>query len=70
MVITPNIDVVKRGVLIGFVAKLGSRLGGVLARRNLSRSLALPTTTTTVVSTPHMVFTNPIMITHVKRIAD
>jgi len=36
MVVAPNINVVTRVVLIGFVAKLGSGLGGVLARRNLS----------------------------------
>jgi hypothetical protein len=52
MVIAPNIDVVKRGVLIRSVAKLGSELGGVSVRKNLSRSLALPITTTRVVGTP------------------
>jgi hypothetical protein len=35
-VVVPNMDVVKRGILIGFVGKLGCGLGGVLARRNLS----------------------------------
>jgi len=29
MFVAPNIDVVKRGVLIGYVTKLGSGLGGV-----------------------------------------
>jgi hypothetical protein len=37
-------DVVKKRVLIGYVAKLHSRLGGVSIGRNLSQSLALPTT--------------------------
>jgi hypothetical protein len=61
----PNIDVVKRGVIIGFAAKLGSRLGGVLVLKNLSQSSALPTSTTRVVGTPQMVFTNSITTIHV-----
>jgi len=40
MVVVPNINVVRRGVLIGFVAKLDSRSNGILAIilaiRNLS----------------------------------
>jgi len=36
MVVEPNIDVVRRGVPIGFVIKLGSGSGGVLSRRNLN----------------------------------
>jgi hypothetical protein len=31
MVVTPNINVVKRGKTIGFVTKLGSELGGISA---------------------------------------
>jgi hypothetical protein len=31
MIVEPHIDVVRRGVLIGFIAKLGSGLGGILA---------------------------------------
>jgi hypothetical protein len=54
-------------VLIGSTSKLGNGLGGVLARRNLNRSLALPTTTTWIVGTPHMVFTNSIMTIHVNK---
>jgi hypothetical protein len=46
MVIAPNIDVVRRRVLIGFKAKLGSGSSGVLAIRNFSQSLALLTFTT------------------------
>jgi hypothetical protein len=45
-IVTPNIDVVKRGVLIGSVAKLGIGLGGVSVIRNLSQSSALPIATT------------------------
>ncbi len=36
MVVEPNIDVIRKGVLIGFVTKLGSGLGRVLVGRNLS----------------------------------
>jgi hypothetical protein len=42
-------DVVKRGILIGFAAKLGSASSGISARRKLNGSLTLPTTTTRVV---------------------
>jgi hypothetical protein len=68
--VTPNIDVVKRGTLIGFATKFGSKLGGILAWRNLSQSSVLPTTTTRVVSIPQMVFTNSITTSHVNMIAD
>jgi hypothetical protein len=36
IIIAPNIDVVKRVVLIGYVAKLGNGSSGVLVVRNLS----------------------------------
>jgi hypothetical protein len=45
MVVAPSVDVVRRGVLIGFKAKLGSGSSGVLAIRNLNQSLALLTST-------------------------
>jgi hypothetical protein len=51
-IIGPNINVVKREVLIRSLAKLGSGLGGVSAVKNLSQSLTLPTTTTRVVGIP------------------
>ncbi len=60
-------DVVINGVLIGYATNLGSGLAGILARRNLSRSLTLPTIIIRVVGTLQMVFTNPIMNTHVNR---
>jgi hypothetical protein len=44
-------DVVKKGILIGFVTNLGSGLGGILIGRNLNWSLALPIITTKVVGT-------------------
>jgi hypothetical protein len=62
--------VVRRGVVIGFITKWGNGSNGVLTRRKLSGSLTLPTTTTGVVGTPQMMFTDPIMTTHVNTIAD
>ncbi len=70
MVITPSTNVVKGGVLIRCTTNLGGGLGGVLVGRNLSWSSTLPTSTTGVLGTPQIVFTNPIMTTHVNRIAD
>jgi len=69
-IVALNINVVKRGVLIGSATKLGDRSSGILVVRNLNRSLALPTTTTRVVGIPQMVFTNPIIIIHVNRTVD
>jgi hypothetical protein len=68
-VITPTMDVVKKGVLIGSTTKLGNGSNGVLTRKKLSGSMTLPITTTGVVGTLQMVFTNPIMIIHVNRFA-
>jgi hypothetical protein len=48
-IITPTMDVVRRGVLIGSVKKLGSGSGGVFAGRKLNGNMTLPTTTTRVV---------------------
>jgi len=69
-IIAPNIDVVRKGVLIRCVAKLGSKLSEVLAWRNLSGSFALLTTTTRVAGIPQMVFTNPIMVIHGNKTID
>jgi hypothetical protein len=69
-VIEPNIDVVKRGVLIGYVTKLGSGSNGVSIRRNLNRSLGLPASTIRVVGIPQMLFTNLIMAIHGKKTID
>jgi hypothetical protein len=63
-IVVPNINVITKGILIRSTTKLGSRLSGVLARKNLSWSLELPTITTWIVSILQMVFTNPIMTTH------
>ncbi len=69
-VVAPTMDVIRKGVLIGSTTKLGNGLGGVSARRKLSGSMALSTTTTRVVGTSQMIFTNLIMTTHVKRTID
>jgi ribosomal protein L17 len=69
-IIAPNIDVVKRGILIGYAAKLGNGSGRVYARRNLSRSFALLADTIRVVDIPQMVFTNPKTTFHVNRTAN
>jgi NADH dehydrogenase FAD-containing subunit len=70
MVVAPNINVVRRGVLIGFTTKLGSGFGGVWVVRNLNQSLALPAIATRVVGIFQMVFTNPITTTHVNKTID
>jgi hypothetical protein len=70
MVIAPIVDVVRRGVLIGYATKLGSGSGGVSTGRKLNGNLTLPTTTTGVGGTPQMVFTNRIMTTRVNRTVD
>jgi len=65
MVVAPNMDFVKKGVIIRSTTKLGSRSNGILVRRNLNQSSALPIATTRVVKTLQMVFTNPIITIHV-----
>jgi hypothetical protein len=70
MVIMPNMNVVKKGLVIEFVTNLGRGLGGVSTRKNLNRSSRLPASNTKVVGTPHMVFTNPIMTIHVNKTVD
>ncbi len=59
--------VVKREVIIESVINLGCGLSTLSMGRSLNRSSRLPTTNTGVVETPHMVFTNPIMTTHVHK---
>jgi hypothetical protein len=69
MVIAPNMNVVKTGLVIEFVTNLGGGSDGFLTR-NLNRNSRLLTSNTTVVGTPQMVFTNPIMTTHVNKTVD
>jgi hypothetical protein len=66
-VVAPTMDVVRRGLLIGSIEKLGSGLGGILAKRKLNGSLTLLITSIRVVGTSQMVFTNLIMTIHVNR---
>jgi hypothetical protein len=56
MVVAPGIDVVKRGILITSVAKLGSGLGGILLKKNLNQSMALLVITIGVVGTSNGVY--------------
>jgi hypothetical protein len=70
MVVAPNMNVVRGGVLIRFATNLSLGLGGVLTQRNLSRSLGLLIAITRVIRTPRMVFTNLIMTIHVNRTVD
>ncbi len=63
----PTQNFITNGILIGYATNLGRGLGGVLARRNLSRSSGIPISTTRIVGTPQMVFTNLIMTTYVNR---
>ncbi len=55
-IVTPNINVVKRGVLIRSTTKLDGGLRGVLAIRILSQSLALPIAIIGVVDTSNGVY--------------
>ncbi len=68
-VVVSNKDVVKRGILIRFIRKLGSESSGVLTVRNLNRNSTLPIATIGVVGMVQMVFTNPIKTIHVNKIA-
>jgi hypothetical protein len=52
IVVVPNSEVVRRGILIGSVANLRNGSDGVLIGRNMSQSSTLPTTTIRVVGTP------------------
>jgi len=69
-VVVPNINVVKRGILIGSTLKLGSRSNGVSTGRNLNRSSTLLIYIIRVVHTLQMVFTNSITTTHVNKAAN
>jgi hypothetical protein len=46
IIVAPNTNFVKVGVLIGFAPNLGHGLSGVLARRNLNKNSGLAATTT------------------------
>jgi hypothetical protein len=65
IVVAPNTNVVKGGILISYVENLGYGCDIVSIGISLNRSLEMLTITTRIVGTPHMVFTNPIMTTRV-----
>ncbi len=70
MFVMPNMNVVRRGVIIRFATNLGHGSGRFLMGRNLNKSSKLPIVTTRIVGTPQMVFTNPIMTYHVTKTTD
>jgi hypothetical protein len=70
LIVAPNTNVVRGGVLIGSVANLGCGTSGISIERNLNRSSGLLTTPIGVVGTLQMVFTYPIMTIHVNRTAN
>ncbi len=70
MVVVPNTHVAMRGIVIRSVVNLSHGLGGFSMRRNLNKSLGLPAVNIRVVGTPQMVYTNPIMTTHVHKTID
>jgi hypothetical protein len=67
-VIVPNTNFIRGGTLTDSTMNLGCGLRGVSMRRNLNKGFGLPSTTTPVVGTPQMVFTNLIIIIHVNMI--
>jgi hypothetical protein len=60
-IVAPNMNVVKRGIIIGSPTNLGHELGKFSSKRNLNKNLGPLVANTGVVATPQMVFTNPIM---------
>jgi len=65
IVVAPNTNFVRGGILIGSVMNLGCGLGRVLEQRTLNRSYGLLTETIGVVGTPKMVMT-----THMNKIVN
>ncbi len=51
-IVKPNMNVVRKEIVIGSVVNLDHGLGGFSKGKNLSRSLRLPTTNIRVVGTP------------------
>jgi hypothetical protein len=70
MVVVTNMNVVRKGVIIEPLINLGYGSDIFSTRRNLNRSLGLPTVNNGVTMTPQMVFTNPIMTIHVHKTTD
>jgi hypothetical protein len=70
MVVAPNTNVAKKGIIIEYAINLGCGSSGFSTERSLNKSSRLPMVNTRVVGTPQMVFTNPIMIIHVHKTTD
>jgi hypothetical protein len=68
-IVAPATNFVRSGILVRFATNLGCGSGGVLVKRNLNKRSGILVTTTIVVRTPQMVFTNPKMTIHVNMIA-
>jgi hypothetical protein len=67
IVVAPNTNSIKGGILIEFATNLGRGSRGVLVGMILNKSLKLLATTTRVIGTFYMTFTNPIMIIRVTK---
>jgi hypothetical protein len=67
IVVAPNMDVVRRGVVIGFVVNVNRGSSEFLVGVNLNRSLKLPIVNIGVIGTQQRVFINPVMIIHVHK---
>ncbi len=63
----PNMNVVRRGVVIRFTTNLDHGLGRFSMGRNFNENSRLPIIIIGIVGTPQMVFTSPIMIIHVNK---
>jgi hypothetical protein len=51
-VVAPNINFVRNGILVGSATNLGHGLGGVSAKRNLSKSSRILISTIRIIGTP------------------
>jgi hypothetical protein len=65
MVVVPNTNVARKGVVIEPAINLGRGSGG-FSTKSLSRSLGLPTVNIRVSRTSQMVFTNPMILMYTK----
>jgi hypothetical protein len=59
MIVVPNMNVVRRGIVIGSATNLGHGSCKFLARRNLNRNLKLLIAKIGIVGRSQIVFTNP-----------
>jgi hypothetical protein len=52
IIVVPNMDVVRKGILIRSITKLANKLGGISVGRNLNPSSTLPIAITGVIRIP------------------